>query len=90
MHSEPAGDPTAYRRLVEGAREASDRGAPDAAVVYLRRALEEPPPRDTERQTLIQLAIAEGSLLKSIPRRPTSGRRSKTHGRAMSAYRSRC
>ena len=67
MHSEPAGDPTACRRLVEGAREASDRGAPDAAVVYLRRALEEPPPRDTERQTLIQLAIAEGLTFEVDP-----------------------
>jgi len=60
MHGEPAGDPIASGRLVEGAREASERGAPDAAVVYLRRALEEPPPRDAERQTLIELAIAEG------------------------------
>jgi DNA-binding CsgD family transcriptional regulator len=60
MHSESAGDPNACRRLVEGAREASERGAPDAAVVYLRRALQEPPTPEDKNQTLIELAIAEG------------------------------
>lgn len=48
---EPSGDATLVAVLVEAAREAQDAGTPDAAVRYLRRALEEPP-APTERAPL--------------------------------------
>jgi tetratricopeptide (TPR) repeat protein len=41
--SEPAGEEWALARLREAAASALGRGAPDAAVEYLRRALAEPP-----------------------------------------------
>ena len=44
LRCQPAGDPWAYERLVAAARLASARGAADAATLYLRRALDEPPP----------------------------------------------
>lgn len=42
--AEPMGDGWAVGRLREAAASAVGRGAPDAAVEYLRRALAEPPP----------------------------------------------
>lgn len=60
MHCERAGDPIACRRLVDGAREASERGAPEAAVSCLRCALAEPPPPKIKNAVLIELATAEG------------------------------
>ncbi len=60
MRCEPSSDGGACRRLLEGAREAVARGAPDAAVEYLRRALEEPPPGEAENRLLVELAVSEG------------------------------
>jgi DNA-binding CsgD family transcriptional regulator len=44
--AEPAGDEWAVAELQSAAAEALDRGAPAAAVAYLRRALREPPWED--------------------------------------------
>lgn len=43
--AEPGGDEWAVTELRSAASEALDRGAPAAAVSYLRRALREPPPK---------------------------------------------
>jgi len=43
LHTEPAGDPRVVRLLREAAALASDRGAPETATRYLRRAIAEPP-----------------------------------------------
>ncbi len=59
VHAEPGGYPAVCSWLVEGARAACDRGAPEAAVTYLERALEEPPSRELEHSVLIELATAE-------------------------------
>jgi DNA-binding CsgD family transcriptional regulator/exonuclease VII small subunit len=50
----PAGDAWVVQRLRDAASEALDRGAPDIAASYLRRALAEPP-IDAERATLLLL-----------------------------------
>jgi DNA-binding CsgD family transcriptional regulator len=60
MRCEPSSDGEACLRLVSGAREAVERGAPDAALEYLRRALEEPPPAEAENRVLVELAVSEG------------------------------
>ena len=44
LATEPAGDASIARRLVDAARTAARRGAPESAAVLLRRALAEPPP----------------------------------------------
>ena len=50
LASEPAGDGWVVERLVEAAREAGKRGAPEPEAVFLRRALAEPPaPRQPVR-----------------------------------------
>jgi DNA-binding CsgD family transcriptional regulator len=43
MRLEPEGDPWNVEWLVEAARRARERGAPEVAAIHLRRALEEPP-----------------------------------------------
>jgi DNA-binding CsgD family transcriptional regulator len=51
------------RWVVDTLREAADsalrRGAPDSAVAYLRRALEEPPPDDVRTELRYQAGLAE-------------------------------
>ena len=59
LRCQPAGDPWAYERLVAAARLASARGAADAATLYLRRALDEPPPPRSRPGALLDLATAE-------------------------------
>ncbi len=59
LRCQPAGDPWAYERLVAAARLASARGAADAATLYLRRALDEPPPPRSRPGALLDLAAAE-------------------------------
>ncbi len=46
-------------RLVRAAREASRQGAPDGAVSYLRRAIEEPAPEAQRPGLLLELGMAE-------------------------------
>ncbi|MGQ0467324.1 MAG: AAA family ATPase [Sporichthyaceae bacterium] len=52
LHADPAGEPEVARTLAAAANVAVDRGAPEAALRYLRRALAEPPdPRDAPAMT---------------------------------------
>ena len=59
LRCQPSGDPWAYERLVAAARLASARGAADAATLYLRRAIDEPPPPRSLAGALLDLAAAE-------------------------------
>lgn len=58
LHVEPAGDPQVADELREAARLASARGAPEAEIVYLERALREPVPADARAETLLDLGWA--------------------------------
>jgi DNA-binding SARP family transcriptional activator/DNA-binding CsgD family transcriptional regulator len=53
------GDPWVVETLEEAGRSAMRKSAPESAVTYLRRALEEPPPADRRRYVLRDLGIAE-------------------------------
>lgn len=53
------GQPWVVDRLVRAARDASRQGAPDGAVSYLRRALEEPAAEDDRPGLLLELGMAE-------------------------------
>jgi DNA-binding CsgD family transcriptional regulator len=59
---EPRGEAWIAERLVEAARAATATGAPESAVVYLRRALTEPPPPDERARVLLALGIAEDAI----------------------------
>jgi DNA-binding CsgD family transcriptional regulator len=56
--AEPAGDLWAVSVLSSAAAEAIGRGAPDAAVRYLRRALREPPPAEDRLAVSRELGLA--------------------------------
>lgn len=53
------GEPWVVERLVRAARDANRQGAPDGAVSYFRRALEEPAPEAERPQLLLELGMAE-------------------------------
>jgi DNA-binding CsgD family transcriptional regulator len=55
----PAGDPWVVQRLRDAAGEALDRGAPEVAAGYLRRALAEPPLPAERAALLLALGTAE-------------------------------
>lgn len=55
LHSPPRGDPWVVATLQAAATRARDRGAPDAAVTYLVRALHEPPPAAERIPVLLEL-----------------------------------
>lgn len=55
----PAGDRWVVGRLRDAAREALDRGAPEIAARYVRRALAEPPGRADRAALLLTLGMAE-------------------------------
>jgi DNA-binding CsgD family transcriptional regulator len=57
--SEPAADPETVALLRRVASESLVRGAPSAAVAYLRRALAEPPPAELRGELLVELSSAE-------------------------------
>jgi DNA-binding CsgD family transcriptional regulator len=59
--SEPAGDGWVVERLVEAARAATHNGAPESAAVFLRRAIDEPPPPGDQSGLLLELGMAEAS-----------------------------
>ena len=61
LATEPAGDVSIARRLVDAARTAARRGAPESAAVLLRRALAEPPPPTERPGLLLELGIAEAT-----------------------------
>jgi DNA-binding NarL/FixJ family response regulator len=56
---EARADPWSCARLVEAGVDALARGAPEAAVTYLRRALQEPPADDYRATVLLELGYAE-------------------------------
>src|SRR5690606_32464920 len=56
---EPAGDSWVFEQLRRTAAEAVARGAPDAAVTYLERAVREPPPSHQRADVLAELGVAE-------------------------------
>ncbi len=55
----PAEDPWVAHRLGDAAREALERGAPETAAGFLRRALSEPPPTSERPALLFLLGTAE-------------------------------
>ena len=55
LRSDPAGDPAAVTTLRDAAASAAERGAPAAAIAYLRRALEEPPAEGERAAVLTDL-----------------------------------
>jgi DNA-binding CsgD family transcriptional regulator/tetratricopeptide (TPR) repeat protein len=62
LRSEPGAYPQAVERLAGAARLAIARGAPEVAVTYLRRALEEPSERSERCRLLHNLGNAEALL----------------------------
>jgi DNA-binding CsgD family transcriptional regulator len=62
MLAEPAGDPEVVKCLREVGRDALGRGAPQAVVGYLRRALEEPAIDHARVDVLRDLAVAEAAV----------------------------
>jgi DNA-binding CsgD family transcriptional regulator len=61
LRADPVADPWAVERLCAAATRALDRGAPDAAVVLLERALAEPA-GDAHGRVVVQLARAHRRL----------------------------
>lgn len=59
LAAEPAADPWVLDRLRTAATRALTRGAPDAAVTLLRRAVAEPPPAELWADVLLELGRAE-------------------------------
>ena len=57
----PAGDPARVAVLRSAARDAAARGAADAAIDYLQRALDEPPPQAQRGAVLHELGLAEAT-----------------------------
>jgi len=53
--ADPSGDPDVVATLRDAARAAAGRGATDAAVAYLERALREPPAAAERRAVLVEL-----------------------------------
>ncbi len=58
-NTEPTTDPWRVEVLRRAARHAYLNGAPDVAVPYLQRALDEPPPSEDRSQVLAELGRAE-------------------------------
>ena len=58
LAADPRGSAESVRTLSDAARRALDRAAPEAAVRYLRRALDEPPPDELRPALLRNLATA--------------------------------
>jgi DNA-binding CsgD family transcriptional regulator len=54
-----AGDPWVVERLRDAARDSMERGGPDLAVAYLRRALQEPPAAEQRCDLLLLLGSAQ-------------------------------
>jgi DNA-binding CsgD family transcriptional regulator len=65
----PEGDAWTVERLREGAADAWERGAPEIALDYLRRALVEPPDEHARADVLTELGRAEASTnpLEAVP-----------------------
>ena len=61
----PNGDPFAVATLRRAAESAISSGSPEAAVAYLKRALEEPPAQEDRLDLLLRLGVTE--LSTSVP-----------------------
>jgi DNA-binding CsgD family transcriptional regulator len=59
LASDPAGDGWVVERLVGAARMAARNGAPESAVAFMRRALDEPPRPADQAGLLLELGTAE-------------------------------
>jgi len=59
LRSAPAGDPWVVEQLRAAAGADLGRGAPQASIAHLRRALEEPPPSGVHPELLYELGRAE-------------------------------
>lgn len=64
LETDPAGDPWTCERLIQAARVALSRGAPEAAASYLERALQEPPPEEDRSRVLMELGTATAFALR--------------------------
>jgi DNA-binding CsgD family transcriptional regulator len=62
LRTTPRGDQAAVATLREAAASAARKGAPDSAMSYLRRALEEPPAAADRAGVLLELGLAEGLI----------------------------
>ena len=62
LATEPAGDESVAERLAAAGDAALRRGAPDPAIVLLRRALAEPPAAPRRARLLLDLGFAEESV----------------------------
>jgi DNA-binding CsgD family transcriptional regulator len=62
LAAEPFGEAWVVEALRAAASSALAQGAPEAAVAYLRRALEEPPAPELRLGVLVQLGVAETHL----------------------------
>lgn len=62
LHAPAVADQSVVATLVDAAAAAHGRGAPDVAVAYLSRALEEPPAPTTRRDVLCLLGAAGATL----------------------------
>lgn len=67
LATQPAGDAWTVERLVQAADQALARGAPEAAINALRRALQEPPAPSERPELLIALGTAEMLALDTEP-----------------------
>jgi DNA-binding CsgD family transcriptional regulator len=61
----PDHDPFVVATLRRAAQRSLSRGAPEAAVAYLRRALDEPPEPQERRDVLGELGIAESAVFEA-------------------------
>ena len=59
LKAEPAGDPWVVQALRDAAAEATTRGAPEQAAIYMCRALAEPPTADRRGEVLYELGNVE-------------------------------
>ena len=62
LHVSPAGDDWVVETLLASGASARERGAPEAAVAALERALDEPPRPELVSDVLLQLGAAEAEL----------------------------
>ena len=62
LATEAEGDTGTVEALRAAAKSALERGAPEGAVTYLRRALEEPPRGDARPDLLLELGTAESRM----------------------------
>ena len=87
LRTDPIGDATTVTTLREAASRVGERGAPQTASVFLRRALDEPPPdRAVEAEVRLELGLALAAhvqpdapalLADAVDLAPSPGRRAE-------------